>query len=77
MEPKNNIKQQGSDAKGEPMIDLETETWYWTSLPSEGDVFSPAWVQDDGLILMDDETYTVTQLAGLTFTKAVMPRDRL
>ena len=69
---------QQNDSNGAVMpegmsMDLEANTWYWISSPVDGDIFSPALAQEDGLILIDDDVYTVTQLSGLTFTKAVMP----
>ncbi len=52
---------------------LEDNTWYWMSLDSEGDVFYPVYSVDGTNLKVDGFNETVSNLAGATFDKAVMP----
>ncbi len=56
------------------MDELEKDSWYYFTLPSEGDTWYPVWISDNNECVLDGKRIKLTKLEGMIFEKAVMPK---
>jgi len=56
--------------------ELKREGWYWITHPAEGDVWWPAYVRSDGVVLIDGRECDVSDLIGLVIESAILPNTR-
>ena len=54
---------------------LKHQTWYWLSVASEGDIFYPVFVVDDGIVKLDGFDEKLSDFKGANFNEAILPKQ--
>jgi hypothetical protein len=55
--------------------DTKRGGWYWLGNPHEGDVWSPAFCFEDGMLNHDGDVFTEENIGGALIERAVMPHE--